>query len=354
MYTALLGNAEPARRATSLVAGALAMASLTFASGTGAQQANAAQAQLIPGDIAPQPAPFPPDLTTAIDQLLSAIIAGHPAQLQVNTGGLSRVTLTPAFVERNQIRPAALFGGGTISFYGQPGYRGYNRPASYAVNGIERNGRVFWFGVSPITGAGDGSIGIWALPQDRIRVTFAGSDTMAQDYIFGLYGDVDNGVASGWTDRTVGATIVFNANLRLRLPLATAATGADLAAAYGGSLSGPSWDETLLFGIRRPVRLLTLDRPVHVGPFMIRQFAVRVRDNSDRGGRGGTISDADAPETIDPGEIVVQAPGRRARPPSRTIIFGRNQLDQCVSLTFNKPERDIRLRCDAVELPVAS
>ena len=121
--------------------------------------------------------------------------------------------------------------------------------------------------------------------------------------------------------------------------LATAGAGVALASANGGRLEGATRTAHIAFGVERPVRLLKLARPLAIGPLTLAALDVRVADYGSAGG----IADADAPPP-DPDEIVVTAKGKRDR--SRdSLTLGRDQLDRCSSIVFDKPAKQVRLSC---------
>jgi len=117
--------------------------------------------------------------------------------------------------------------------------------------------------------------------------------------------------------------------------LATAGAGQAIAAALDGTLFGAPDKAEVAFGIDRPIRLMRLARPFMVGPLAISTIAIRTGDNGSTAG----IADADA----DPDEIVVSAKGNGDR--RDTVIIGRDQLDRCSSIVFDKPAKLIRLTC---------
>ena len=136
--------------------------------------------------------------------------------------------------------------------------------------------------------------------------------------------------------------VTFDVETAEAYPVATAAAGAAIAAAYGGQLSGPSWDVEILLGIKRPVRLMTLARPLVVGPLSFTRIAVRVRDRIDKSGSGSRIADAD--DVQDASEIVVEG-NRKGPRPIYGLTIPRGQLRGCSRLTYDKKAKVIELVC---------
>jgi hypothetical protein len=130
-----------------------------------------------------------------------------------------------------------------------------------------------------------------------------------------------------------------------RLPIASAATGADLAAALGGRLEGAPWQEEILLGITRPVRRLVLDRPLVVGPWRFREIAVRVRDLADASATLSPDQQAIADAEADPAEIAVTASSGKGRGVARFLSLGRAHLEGCARLEIDKTARKLSVHC---------
>lgn len=121
-----------------------------------------------------------------------------------------------------------------------------------------------------------------------------------------------------------------------RRTLATAGAAVRIAAAQGGQLSGAATPVEIAFGIERPVRRMTLARPLALGPLALSDIGVRTSDFGD----ARTIPEADA----DPDEIVVT--GRKKRDTSRDrLTIGADDLARCSSIVFDKPRHTISLSC---------
>ncbi len=117
---------------------------------------------------------------------------------------------------------------------------------------------------------------------------------------------------------------------------------ARLAAAHGGTLSGDAVLTEIFFGVERPVRTMTLARPLALGMLSITTLGVRIGDY----GRTASIREADAPvEAVDPDEIVVTAKGGKRDMRRDTLSLGADYLKRCSSIVFDKPARQIRLTC---------
>lgn len=286
----------------------------------------------------------PTEITVDADQPVFATIEGKPAKLQITSGLIDRLTLTTDFVAANGIKPAPIAGKANVNFWGRKEIEGKNRPLDYAIEGVKEKGRAFWFYDVPQPKY-NGSIGPWAMPFDRITIKLTPATGTEQPFDFPYFGDLNNGSVSSHKEASFGTAVNLGVERELKYPLASAATGAAIAAAYGGTLSGEVWDEHIAFGVTRPVRLMTLERPFVVGPFSFTKIAVRTRSTRDAAGSGEAISEAQSEEDVDPNEIIVEALGKKAKKPAFTFAIGRSALNQCATISFDKAARKIILSC---------
>lgn len=286
----------------------------------------------------------PSHIEIAVDDPLNVLIEGQPTQLQVLSGLLDRLTLNPASVDARDIKPGLIAGKADVDFWGRVEIKGKNRPADYTVNGVTEKGRIFWFYDVPQPKY-DGSIGPWAIPFDVVTLNLAKPVQDEKSFEYPYLGDLNNGSLAGFAGDRVRTVVYFSTDREYPLPVASAATGAAIAAANGGTLSGDPHDEMIIFGVSRPVRLMVLERPFLLGPFSFSKILVRVRSTIDDAGRGGVIAEAGDDDDIDPAEIVVTAKGEKGKKPAYTFSIGRSVLNQCSTLTFDKAAKQIRLSC---------
>ena len=287
---------------------------------------------------------MPTETELGVDAPIEAIIEGAPAKLQITTDLVDRLTLTTNFVAANGIKPAPIAGNADINFWGRKEVKGKNRPLDYAIAGRKEKGRAFWFMDVPQPKF-DGSVGPWAIPFDRIVMRLSSDIGTEKLFEFPYFGDLNNGSFSAHKEDSFTTAVAFGVERELKFPLASAATGAAIAMVYGGTLSGEPWQQPIAFGISRPVRLMTLERPFVVGPFSFTQIAVRTRSTRDAAGSGEAIAEAVDEDNLDPQEIVVEALGKKAKKPIFSFAIGRSSLNQCASITFDKAVRKISLSC---------
>ncbi len=285
--------------------------------------------------------PAAAELVARPGELVAATIEGAPAQLRVVSGGPDRLVLNPDYVARAGITPAPIAGSANLTIAGRRAFKGKNRPLDFVIGGVAQKGRAFWFADAPPL-PGDGSIGPWALPQSRVTLAFGDTNTVSKRHDFPLLGGINSSSATGYQEASFGLYIGFDLDDPIAYPVASAAAGAAIARVYGGTLSGATWDIEILLGVMRPVRLMTLERPMVIGPLSMKQIAVRVRDRIDAAGRGEPIPDG----TEDPSEIVVPAKKKGPRP-AFTLSIPRATMAACSRLTFDKGAKRIELWCRA-------
>ena len=284
--------------------------------------------------------------------LIEAVVEGMPAQISVRSGGPDRLLLNNDFVTLHGIQPAMFAGDALLRLAGKREFIGKNRPLDYVIGGVARKGRAFWFPDAPSV-AGSGTIGPWAMRQSRVTFLIDSTKPAEDEGIvteFPLLGGINNSSITDFHDKNFGMAIGFDLDDTEAFPVASAAAGAAIAKDYGGTLSGASWDVTILMGIRRPVRLMTLTKPLIIGPLSFTKIAVRVRDRIDQTGRGEAIPEANEEEQ-DPSEIIVIARSKKARKPIFSFVIPRAQLSACSRLTFDKRAKVIQLICQPAALP---
>jgi len=283
-----------------------------------------------------------PEATELVVQpgdLIPATVEGTSAQLRVLSGGPDRLVLNVDYIARTGIKPAPIAGNANLNIAGRRVFKGKNRPLDFVVGGMVQKGRAFWFFDTPPV-LGDGTIGPWALPQSRVTLQFGTTDPASQRHDFPLLGNINASSVTGYKEATFGVYVGFDLDDPADYPMASAAAGAAIARAYGGTLSGATLDVEILLGVKRPVRLMTLERPLVIGPLSMTRIAVRVRDRLDEAGRGEPIPDG----TEDPSEILVSAKKKGPRP-YFTLSIPRATMAACSRLTFDKATTRIELWC---------
>jgi len=292
-------------------------------------------------------APPPSAITLPADAPIAASINGQPVSLSLATGAIDRIVLNIDVVRQLGLKPAVLMGKANVRVGRTRVLPGRNAPGAVMLTGVRFNQRLFWFeGAGPI--AEQGSIGPMALPQRQVTVLInpAGG---GREWALPLVGDISSGSYGGVKGGGTPFALSVDVRGRLRLPLATAALGADIAAGLGGRLVGEPWEEEIFLGVRRPVRRLLLDRPLELGPFRFSEIAVRVNDRRDGMAQlaQGQAAPPDADADDDPSEIVVTADTGKQRRVVRSITLSRTQLDAagCSALVVDKAARRFVLRC---------
>ncbi|MBX9796119.1 hypothetical protein [Sphingomonas sp.] len=282
------------------------------------------------------------ELTTTPGALVEAEVEGKPVRLQLRAGGPDRLILNGETVARLGIKRADFFGSASFSVAGRREFKGESRPLDFVIGGMKQKGRAFWFTDAPPQ-TGDGSIGPLALPQARLRFDLGPAAADQKLYAFPYYGAI-NGQSLTAHELSPGLRMGVSFDLEETgpYPIASAAAGAVIANDHGGTVSGASWDVEIIFGVKRPVRLMTLERPFVFGPFAFRQIAVRVRNRVDAAGHGADIPEAGAVE--DPSEVVVTANAKGVKP-VHSFAIPRAAFAPCSTLLFDKAAKTISVMC---------
>lgn len=279
----------------------------------------------------------PAERVVAGDRIVPVLVNDTPLRLRIDPGmpGLPIVTAPVA-------ARLGLTGGGMLRFgvayvIGRERVYGRTQVTRFGWDGAAPGKRrVGWMSrVFPMDT--DGAIGPAGVPEPIVRFVLrpavAGERTVTLPLAggSGLFGD--------WM--LMGATIMVGGKpLAVRFDpdharsLVTAPAAARLAVANGGVLTTETARQEIAFGVERPLRMMTLARPLTVGPLTVSTIAVRVTD----GAGANTIPEAGA----DPNEVLV-AGGKKQPPGSMTL--GADQLARCSSLVFDKPAKQVRLTC---------
>lgn len=273
-------------------------------------------------------APAALDYAVRGDGVVTAVIGGQPARLRISPWAPAAPTLNPDFAQRIGLR------GGLFGFSVKVGpvkVGGQTSVTRLAIGKASFRRRVVWFD-RPWSAGADAAVGPGGLPVDSVRFELhapqPGERTVALPLDQAPFRPSYARVAIG------KRSLIVLFDPQHRQTLATAGAGAALAEAFAGQFYGPPDRAEVAFGIQRPTRAMRLARPLAVGPLAIDRLLVRTGDNGSIAG----IPDADA----DPEEIVVTAKGGNRRD---VLIVGRDQLDRCSSIVFDKKAKLIRLTC---------
>ena len=278
-----------------------------------------------------------PVYTVRDDGIVSASVGGAQGTLRIDPGAPALPILAKPYALRAGLK-SGMFG---LHYkVGPSGVHGVTAVTRLVVDGMEIRRRVGWFDTPYATGA-DGVIGPGGLPALVVRFELHAPRPGERTLDLPL---VDGGALIGNWGGLFGEIIVGGVPMKVRfdlhhrLSLASAGAAQRIAVAQGGALTGPVDQAEIAFGITRPVRRMTLTTPFVIGPMALNALHVRVSDY----GNAATIRDADV--TPDPEEIIVT--GKAKRDPSRDrLSIGRDALEQCSAITFDKPAKRIRLSC---------
>lgn len=275
-------------------------------------------------------APNAPTLTVGPDFAVAGTVDTKPARFQMLPNGSSTLVLNPD--------AAARFGakGGWLAVkvkVGPVAIKGNTAVMRFSADGTPSRRRIGWF-ERPLAPGYDGALGPAAVPQSVVIFQLRAPAAGERQTVLPL---VDRGYGGMGTVITVGHQPIF-VEWALTKPHngATAAAGAAIAAAHGGQFTSRPFGEPMAFGVIRPVRRVGLSQPLAIGPLRIDALVTRTSDYGDT----SSIPESDA----DPGEIVVTGRGKSSKA-IYSMEIGRDAMQSCSSLTFDKPRRLITLSC---------
>ncbi|TXC72372.1 hypothetical protein FSB78_16530 [Sphingomonas ginsenosidivorax] len=309
-----------------------------------------AAAFLVAGSAAAAADKVAPVRDVPVGGMIAATIDGTPVSLRVDPAAPGLVLVTAATAERLALKSGALGLGYAVG--GQGAMQATTvRPMTFGAVAVKRrigfpsrkhdSKDQRWIGRA-YANVGDGSIGPGSLPEPVVRIALraphAGERTVALPLVDG--GGLFGRLSGEFAQVTIGGQPVrvrFDPYHPRTTVTANAATL--IATAQGGTMAGTSVPVEIAFGIARPVRTMTLARPLAVGPLAISTLGVRTADV----GSAASIPEADAPPP-DPDEIVVTARGKRD-PKRDRLTLGADVLDRCSGIVFDQGQKEVRLTC---------
>lgn len=270
--------------------------------------------------------------------IVTAKINDVSLQMRIDPGAVAMPLITAAAAERTKLKA------GPFNFEYLIGPRrvtGKSAVARINFGQGTMKRRVGWTD-APYSSGVEGIIGPGLLPEKLIRFQLRPSQEGESTISLPMVGQ--GGLESRWGSQFAmieigGAPMRIQFEPARKRSIATANAGVRIAAAYSGQLSSETQHETIVFGVKRPVRSLRLKYPLKIGSLLITDIGVRTADF-------GSIKSIEAKQndTLDPDEIVVTGVRKKGKN-FDYILLGRDQLDRCSSIIFDKTVKEIRLTC---------
>lgn len=212
--------------------------------------------------------------------------------------------------------------------------------------GVART-RVGWSDV-PFSNAADGSIGPGGFQEDVVRFVLRDPLPGEQTVALPMERDTAMSGAANQLSATFGLIAVEGKPMRVCFDphhartLVTAGAGRRLARQNRGVISGDAVPTEIFFGVRRPVRTLSLQQPLQIGALAIASLGVRT---SEQGSVSGVPEGIAEPTAGEPEDIVVTGKGLKRNPGSDTLSLGSDYLSRCSSIVFDRKKGVIALTC---------
>lgn len=273
-------------------------------------------------------------LTLAPDRTLAITVGGKPAMLRVDPGAPSAPIFNAEAAARLGFHPSMI---GVQVAIGPVHVGGRTDLVALDLGSGEFKRRAAWFDAGAYAEGADAVIGPGGLPAATVRFDLRPPRPGEREVTLPL---VDFGYGGMGTRLVIGGeTVAVRFSLERDRTVATASAGAILADAQGGALDAPPETMVIRFGVARPVRHMKLATPLRIGPFALSGLMVRTSDF----GSTARIREANAPEG-DPDEIVVVG-AKKSKKREQRVEVGRDQLDRCSSIMFDKPARTLTFSC---------
>lgn len=263
------------------------------------------------------------------DPVIAAAIQGVPMRLRVDLGAHDTIELNPDAAGRLPLR----FQDGPDMMVGRVRLIGRTAIAKVRIGSVERSIQVVEHGRACCAGV-DGMIGPQQLPYGHTIWRNPAAPPPTGTVVLMLDDDGSTGLSAPVPRET--------ARIRIRFAFwqaqsgATAAAGAILAGAWGGTWAGIEQQVPEAFGIERPARLVAFARPATLAGFRFDRLMVRT---ADFGGHEQLPT-----ETAAADEIVVsqKLPRQEAWP---AVTLGADRLARCAEIAFSAEPRTLTLRC---------
>ncbi len=263
------------------------------------------------------------DVVVDASGAVTGTLNGQSARFQLSPNGSKVPVLNPDAAARIGLKRGWL---NIVAVVGPVKIKGSTAVIRYTAPGTQTKHRIGWFD-RPAAPGFDALLGPGAIAAPvvtfRLHAASAGETVHRLPLVDAGYGGMGSAVMIGKT------------RLLLRWAFDKAETtgnakaGEVIQAERGGQWSGNSRALPVAFGVNRPHRRFDLARPLAIGGFPLPALFLRTT---------GTDT-----ESTDPDEIVVTA--RKKTKGTGVIVFGRDALSACSSLTFDKARKEIRISC---------
>lgn len=279
-------------------------------------------------------APAAPDIVVRAGETVSMMINDQPFRFHIAPDAISVPTLNADAARRAGLKPSMI---GFIYVIG-PERIGFRTDNVRYGQGDASFRRRTAFSDRQVVAAADGVAGPEAFPSGRVSFVLRAAQPGDRALVFPL--DKAMGRSQTSVRLDVGGNPIYAAfSLDRAQSLVTATGGRWIADAQGGQFAGEARTAPILYGVSRPVRPLSLQRPLMLGALEIRNLAVRVADmGSARGIAEGASADQD------PNEIVVTA-DRKRKIPGQRLYIGRDTIGHCASISYDFAAGTVTLMC---------
>jgi hypothetical protein len=280
--------------------------------------------------VAPQSTKLQGELALDVaDPVIDAVIAGVPVRLRVDLAAHDTIELNPATAARLPLK----YESGPDVYVGRIVLTGRTAFAKVRIGAVEQQLQLVEHGRDCCVGV-DGAIGPQLLPYGRVVWRNPAAPAPNGAVALLLDDDESTGLSALVPREVAGIRVRFG--LRQAQSGATAAAGAILAKAWGGSWDGPEQRVPAAFDIKRPARAVLFAHPATLAGFRFDRLMVRTADFG--GGERLPVDPVGADEIV----VSKKLPRQEAWP---AVTLGADRLDRCVEIAFAAMPRTLTLRC---------
>jgi hypothetical protein len=297
----------------------------------------------------PPPPPLPPLVLPADAPVVTVLLDGQPLTLRVDPAATDQISLNASAARR-----LGLFAPGRL-VDGKPADTGTLfvdvgkvRLREATTNGVldiaDRPVRLtLASGDSDHVIGADGLINPAQLPHDEVRFVRRAATSADRTSVLAARFDRNRGLLSEVPVGRRRIDVVLTPVARETI--ATASAAAFLVESQGGRYAGGPRDTLVSHGVARPVRDITLDRPLDVAGLRLRTIAARLFDWSGK---------TSLPAEARPDDEIVVAGRFDGQRQWAKLAVGADHLDACASLVWQRLADTLTLTCPATKALLVS
>ena len=275
-------------------------------------------------------------IDASTDPIINAQVGGRTLRLKLDPGAPAYVLLN-----RSAAKALQLSGGVPATFtVGPVTLVGRTRPETLVLGTEQVTRPLLWFDHEMVDGA-DGVINPAHLPFRRVVMQLRPARAGEQPIILSTQFDPERGL---YHELPFGPELLLTRfTLTDELTTATGATASLIARRLGGEWGGAPFTHQVRYGIRRPVRPMSLKSPLSIKGLPLHAITVRYRDDV-----GGFQLPAESYDKSNDRDSIVVTGKQKRRSFGEAhfwLLVGTRDLSRCSSITFEAARQRLILSC---------